>query len=40
MKNIIRKLAVVAAIVLCLAQTCQVFATENSNVTLKNQEST
>ena len=37
MKNIIRKLAVVAAIVLCLAQTCQVFATENSNVTLKNQ---
>lgn len=37
MKKIFRKLAVLTAIVLCLAQTCQVSAAENSIVTLKDQ---
>lgn len=37
MKNIFRKLTVLMAIVLCFAQTCQVYAAENSKVTLENQ---
>ncbi|MGN0294181.1 MAG: hypothetical protein ACI4D3_09290 [Lachnospiraceae bacterium] len=38
MKNIFRKLTVLVAIVLCFAQTCQVYAAENSKITLENQE--